>query len=213
MSVVSGRTALVAPERLKGWLERFAASHGEVEVTSGTESVRAHAADGTSAQCAVPFPPLVSDLVDPWLALVDHACRDRRFGVLMIRRGGYAAGIFDAGELIASKVGSRYVQGRTAAGGQSQQRFARRRDNQAAALIGSAVEVALRILAPEARTLAALVTGGDRPLIVSALADPRLATLAARPRGPWLVVGDPRLKTLIEAGRSARAVRMTITDG
>lgn len=212
MSETSARTVLVAPERLTGWFERFATSHGAVEVTAGADFVDLHAADGSSAHCEVPFAPLRPDRDDPLRALVDHALRDRRLGVLLIRRGGYAAGIFDAGRLVTSKVGNRYVQGRTAAGGQSQQRFARRRDNQAAALVGSAVEVAVRIVAPEARTLAALVTGGDRPLIASALADPRLAKLAALPRGPWLAVGDPRLNVLREAGVSARSVRITVTD-
>lgn len=213
MSDAGARTVLVAPERLAGWLERFSNSHGGAEVTAGAAFVEAHAADGSSAHCEVPFPPLPQNSRDPWGALVAHALRDRRFGVLLIRRGGYAVGVFDAGELITSKVGNRYVQGRTAAGGTSQKRFARRRDNQADALVGSAVEVAARIVAPEARTLAALVTGGDRPLIAAALADPRLAKLAALPRGPWLAVADPRLKVLREAGESARAVRITVTDG
>ena len=212
MAQADARTVLVAPERLTGWLERFAASHGGAEVTAQAGFVDARAADGAAAHCEVPFPPLPLTRDDPWQALVDHAMRDRRLGILLIRRGGYAAGVFDAGKLVVSKVGNRYVQGRTAAGGTSQQRFARRRENQASALIGSAVEVALRILVPQARTLAALVTGGDRTLIATALADPRLSTLAALPRGPWLAVVDPRLKVLQEAGQSARAVRITITD-
>lgn len=207
------RTVLVAPQRLVGWFERFAGSHGGAEVSAGADFVDALAADGSAAHCEVPFPPLSPDPGNPWQALVEHALLDRRLGVLLIRRGGYAAGVFDAGDLVASKVGTRYVQGRTAAGGSSQQRFARRRDNQATALLGSAVEVAARVLAPEAATLAGLVTGGDRALMALALADPRLAELAALPRGPWLAVADPRLKTLVAAGQSARAVRITITDG
>lgn len=212
MAQAGARTVLVAPERLAGWLERFAASHGAADVTAGPDFVEAHAADRSVARCEVPFPPLPPAPEDPWRALVDHALRDRRIAILLIRRGGYAAGVFDAGKLVVSKVGNRYVQGRTAAGGTSQQRFARRRENQASALIGSAVEVALRILVPQARTLAALVTGGDRALIATALADPRLSTLAALPTGPWLAVVDPRRKVLQEAGQSARAVRITITD-
>lgn len=213
MVAAGARTVLVPPERLAGWLDRFAASHGEVQITAAADLVAARAADGSVALCEVPFPPLRLDLSDPWQNLVEHALVDRRIGLLLIRRGGYAAGIVEAGKLTASKVGTRYVQGRTAAGGQSQQRFARRRDNQAAALVGSAVDVAARVLVPEARTLTALVTGGDRPLIVSALSDSRLAVLAALPRGPWLTVGDPRLKVLQEAGQSARGVRITVADG
>lgn len=206
-------SVLVSPERLSGWLERFAASHGTVEISATGKFVDGRAADGTRAHVEVPFPPIRTDADDPWRALVDHALRERRVGVLLIRRGGYAAGVFDAGRLVTSKVGSRYVQGRTAAGGQSQQRFARRRANQTSALVGAAVQVATRLLAPEARAMAALVTGGDRALIASALADPRLAVLAALPRTRWLAVADPRLKVLREAGESARAVHITITDG
>ena len=213
MSDRAARSVLVTPERLAGWLDRFATRHGRVEVAASADVVTAHAADGSAALCEVPFPPLSPDPADPWQALVDHALVERRLGLLLVRRGGYAVGIADAGRLVTSKVGTRYVQGRTAAGGQSQQRFARRRENQAAALVGSAVEVAARILTAEIKTLFALVTGGDRPLIASALAHPRLAELAALPRGPWLTVADPRLAVLREAAQSARSVRVTITDG
>lgn len=210
------RSALVAPERLDGWLERFAASHGATRVTAGHDHVEVLATDGSSARCRVPFPPLTSDSPDaddPWRSLVQHALEKRRFGVLLIRRGGYGAGVFEGDQLVTSKVGTRYVQGRTAAGGQSQQRFARRRDNQANALVGSAVQVAVRILAPEVGSLAALVTGGDRQLIADALADPRLAGLDELPRGPWLPVGDPRLAVLRDSGKNARWVSITVVDG
>src|SRR6266699_689948 len=57
--------------------------------------------------------------------IAEHACADRTVGVLLVRRGGYAAGVFTGTgpSLAASKVGSRLVQGRSAAGGQSQRRF------------------------------------------------------------------------------------------
>ena len=59
--------------------------------------------------------------------------------LLLLRRGGYGVGrASQGGALAASKVGTRYVQSRTAAGGWSQHRFARRRDNQAAGLIDTA---------------------------------------------------------------------------
>lgn len=206
----------VAPDRLNGWFERFTASHGDARFSCSADAVTAIAFDGSVARFAVPFPPLInrsSGADDPLLALIVHAALDRRVGILLIRRGGYAAGVAQAGQLVVSKVGTRYVQGRTAAGGQSQQRFARRRDNQAMALVAAAVEVAARIVVPEVPRLDALVTGGDRALVAAALADPRLAGLAGLPRGPWLAVADPRLDVLQEAARSARAVQITITDG
>ena len=55
----------------------------------------------------------------------------RDWGVLLVRKGGFAVARLAGSEVVASKVGQRHVQGRTKAGGQSQQRFARRRENQA----------------------------------------------------------------------------------
>ncbi len=105
------------------------------------------AADGSHADFEVPHPPLPAGEAIP--ALVAHATSARRVGVLLVRRGGYAVGVFQGTELVASKVGSGYVQGRTKAGGWSQQRFARRRANQSRAVYTSATEAAVAILVPE----------------------------------------------------------------
>jgi hypothetical protein len=125
-----------------------------------------------------------------------------------VRRGGIAVGVAVGPALTSSKVETAYVQSRTAAGGWSQQRFARRRENQARALAGDAADVAARILAGEA--LDALVTGGDRGLVEAVLADPRLAKLPAPAR--HLDVPDPRLAVLKAAIPAARAVWITVRD-
>ena len=67
-------------------------------------------------------------------------------GVVLVRRGGYACALVSGGSVAESKVGTRHVQSRTAAGGWSQQRFARRRGNQADALVEAVAGHALRIL-------------------------------------------------------------------
>ena len=67
-------------------------------------------------------------------------------GIILVRRGGYAVGLAHGDRLTAHKVGTRYVQSRTAAGGWSQQRFARRRANQADGLVGAVAEHAVRLL-------------------------------------------------------------------
>ncbi|MGL5852830.1 MAG: Vms1/Ankzf1 family peptidyl-tRNA hydrolase, partial [Phycicoccus sp.] len=67
-------------------------------------------------------------------------------GLVLVRRGGYAVGVAAGGRLATHKVGTRYVQSRTAAGGWSQQRFARRRANQADELVGATADVAARIV-------------------------------------------------------------------
>jgi predicted NBD/HSP70 family sugar kinase len=200
------RWVAVAPERLAGWLDRFAATHGAVESTVDPQMVRVVAADGTVAELMVPFPPLRGD------DLVGHALAERRVGVLLVRLGGYAAGVFAGTRLVASKVGSRQVHGRSAAGGQSQQRFARRREGQARQALGAAADTAAAVLLPAVSTLDAVVLGGDRRAADEVLADPRLAPLRPLVVAARLDVPDPRLKVLQRAPEQFRAVRIKLPD-
>jgi hypothetical protein len=130
--------------------------------------------------------------------------------VLLVRRGGYAVGVAIGGDLTAHKVGTRYVQSRTAAGGWSQQRFARRRANQADELVGAAGEHAVRLLTGVRP--AGLVLGGDKALTAALLEDDRLAGLRRLPRRELYDLPDPRLDVLQKALDRARAVRITIEE-
>ncbi len=130
--------------------------------------------------------------------------------VILVRRGGYAVGVATAGRLTAHKVGTRYVQSRTAAGGWSQQRFARRRANQADGLVGAAAEHAVRLLTGIRPT--GLVLGGDKALAASLLEDDRLARLRDLPRRELYDLPDPRLDVLQKALDRGRAVRITIEE-
>lgn len=214
------RVLTVSPERLGGWLAGFAARHGVTTHRAAPDAVVVEAADGAVASCAVPFPPLERleplDAEAPYGGLLAHAARERRVGVLLVRRGGYAAGVFAGTELVASKVGSRHVQGRTAAGGQSQQRFARRREKQTREAFEAAADVAARILLPHAAELEAVVTGGDRAAVDQVLADRRLTALAAlrdrTPGAPHLAVPDPKLAVLRATPATFRAVRITLSE-
>ncbi len=115
----------------------------------------------------------------PVAAIVDHAQAPRVIAILLVRLGGYAAGVFDGDELIASKVGSRQVHGRSAAGGWSQHRFARRREGQVKVALAKAADTAAEVVLPLLSRLDAVVTGGDRQALQTVLADPRLAAVAA----------------------------------
>ena len=203
------RVVRVSPERLPGWVERFASRHGEVVVQPGPEAVTLTAADGAVATVTVPFPPL-PDSPDPLAALLDHAGQDRLVGALLVRRGGYAVGVFAGRDLRSSKVGHGYVQGRTKAGGWSQQRFARRRANQADRAYAAAAEAAYAVLSPVAAELEALVAGGDRSGIEAVLDDPRLAPLQERLTGRVLPTPDPRLDVLRRFGDTVREVEVTL---
>lgn len=205
----------VPPERLSRWFENFAARNGGgYEIGTTGEGARAVAADGTVAQCVVPFAASwarAEATEKPVAAMAAHAGADRTVGVLLVRLGGHAAGVFSGGTLRESKVGSRHVQGRSAAGGWSQQRFARRRAQQADQALDAAVEVAARILLPARAELAGLVLGGERRAVERVLADRRLSALGTVPTEPrFLTVPDPRQDVLLSTPPMFRAVRISL---
>jgi hypothetical protein len=185
-----GRWVTVPPERLARWTAGFADRHGSTLTSYDEKVVTLTGADGALAEIEVPFPPLAGDLVE-------HALQERTVGVLLVRLGGHAAGVFQGSRLVSSKVGSRQVHGRSAAGGWSQQRFARRREGQVAVALQSAADVAARILL--AQPLEAVVVGGERTAVDAVLADRRLAALRALVRGRLLDVPDPRQAVLENA--------------
>lgn len=130
--------------------------------------------------------------------------------VVLVRRGGYAVGLARGGVLVAHKVGSRYVQSRTAAGGWSQQRFARRRGNQADAMVEAVADQAARVL--DVAGAAGLVLGGDRALAARVLRDARLTRLGDLPRRELYDLPEPSFAVLQRALERARAVRVTVSD-
>ncbi|MGR6917208.1 acVLRF1 family peptidyl-tRNA hydrolase [[Actinomadura] parvosata] len=207
-----GRWVTVPPERLHPWIDGFAARHGPFSASGDERVVRLLAGDGAVAELHVPFPPMTPPGPPHVTRLVAHAGRERRVGVFLVRLGGYAAGVFHGGALVASKVGSRLVQGRTAAGGWSQQRFARRRRNQAAQVFDDAVGTAVRVLTPYLGELDAVVLGGDRRAVDALRPDRRLAPLLALEAEPFLVVPDPRLAVLRDTPALFRAVRVRVID-
>ncbi|MDQ1691797.1 MAG: hypothetical protein QOD87_1905, partial [Pseudonocardiales bacterium] len=180
------RRVSIPAGRVTKWIDGFADRHGGISTAADSARVQLTATDGSRAWIEIPFPPLEIEGGRLLTSLAVHANRTRRVGVLLVRRGGYAAGVFLGRELISSKVGSAYVQGTTKAGGWSQQRYARRRDNQARAAFAEAAEVAVRILLPEANHMVALICGGDKAAVEAALSDPRLEPLLALRTGPFL---------------------------
>jgi hypothetical protein len=234
----------VAPERFVGWVESFAQRHGETSAEPGPEVVVFRAADGAVAECHVPFPPLrpvlatcgpasggpasggpasggpaaggpAADVASQAELIAMHCAADRTVAVLLVRLGGYAAGVFSGRppRLAASKVGSRLVHGRSAAGGQSQQRFARRREKQAANALAAAADIAAAVFGPHLRQIDAVVLGGDRRAVAGLRGDPRLGPYFDRAVERFLTVPDPRLAVLRETPTMFRSVRIRITDG
>ena len=213
-TVAQPRRLEIAPPRFIGWIESFRDRHGKLTAEAAGDTVTFTASDGSVAACEVPFPPLDAEGSPEELAklIAAHATAERTVGVFLVRLGGYAAGVFPGAEpvLAASKVGSRLVHGRSAAGGQSQQRFARRRENQAQQAVAAAADTAATVFGPY--KLDALVLGGDRRAFAGIRNDPRLAPYFELAVESFLTVPDPRLTVLKDTPRLFRAIRIKLTE-
>jgi hypothetical protein len=239
----AGRWLDVAPGRFPGWIASFAQRHGgaapgaALTVALSGENVIYIAPDGAVAQCHPPFPPV------PWLAAHDHdtaadpaACAEaiavhavapRTVGVLLVRLGGYAAGVFTGAPpaLAVSKTGARPVHGRSAAGGWSQHRFARRREKQAAEALQAAASAAVAVFGrwesgypqtdnskKRGARLDTLVLGGDKRAVAELREDPRLAPYLELATDRFLTVPDPKLAVLKDTPRLFLAVRILLRE-
>lgn len=190
--------------RVVRWVENFSARHGAAVLSVADGALHGVAPDGSTFAARPPFDQPYDGAPDPQ-ALAAAAPTPDDWGVLLVRKGGFAVARV-AGERIAdSKVGRRHVQGRSKAGGWSQQRFARRRDNQARAAFEAAAEHAARILAG---LTGPVVVGGDRAAVDDVLGDSRLRHL--RVVAPWLAVPDPRRDVLEQAVRDGRSVAVEV---
>ena len=170
-------TAVLVPrERLERWVVNFQGRHGATGLHVVSGALAGAAADGSSFEARLPFEGAYDGLPEP-AAFALAMTVPERWGVLLVRKGGFAVARLAGAAFEESKVGQRHVQGRTKAGGQSQQRFARRRDNQARQAYEAAADHAARILAEGLDKLdhrLPVVTGGDHAAVEEVLADSRL---------------------------------------
>jgi hypothetical protein len=196
MSTGPTRSIAIPPGRLLPWVDNFHARHGDITALVSDDVLRLTATDGAEASIAVPFPPWTPSGDDPVADLVPHLAVPRRVGAVLVRKGGHAVGVFDGPRLVASKVGSSYVQGKTKAGGWSQQRYARRRDNQSKHAYDDAAEAVVKILLPPLESLVAVATGGDKVALAAVFEDPRLDQLSGMLLPEVHPVPDPRLRVL-----------------
>jgi len=238
----------VTPERFPGWVASFARRHGadgedqSLTVAVSGDTVTFTAPDGAVAECHPPFPPLADNSkkraageaarpageaarpAEVAEAVAAHARRPRTVGVLLVRLGGYAAGVFTGypPALADAKTGSRLVHGRSAAGGWSQHRFARRREKQVSEALQAAVGAAADVFgrrggrggrgARPGETLDAVVLGGDKRAMAEVRQDPRLAPYLAIATDRFLTVPDPRRAVLEGTPRLFLAVRIRLTE-
>jgi Actinobacteria/chloroflexi VLRF1 release factor len=237
----------VSAARFPGWIASFAVRHGvpapagpagapenSLMVSPDQQFVIFTAPDGAVAECHPPFPeslawPAEGTAPDKaaqrgtpaaiTAAFARHAEAPRTVGVLLVRLGGYAAGVFTGypPALADAKTGSRPVHGRSAAGGWSQHRFARRREKQASEALDAAADAAVLVFGRWAAgrgstRLDAVVLGGDKRAVADLRDDPRLAPYLAIATDRFLTVPDPRRAVLEAAPKGFLAVKIRLTE-
>ena len=212
-----GRAIEVPPDRLEGWFDRFSGRNdgirntvlrpGEAIITAG---------NGTTATATIPFPPLRTVgnfnglVVEP---LIRHTRISRQIGLLLVRLGGHSVGMARDGRVLLSRTDRHQVHGRSAAGGWSQKRFARRREGQARDALRSAADDACEVLVPRLSEMDAVVLGGDRKALDELREDRRLAPLFAIADPRILDLPEPRRTVLDDAAERAIAVEIVLQDG
>jgi peptide subunit release factor 1 (eRF1) len=130
-----------------------------------------------------------------------------------VRLGGHSVGVAHGGRVELSRTGRNLVHGRSAAGGWSQQRFARRRAGQARHALEDAAKDVFEVLLPRLSEVDAVVLGGDRRALTALGENRRLAPLFARAEPRVLEVGEPSRAVLDEAAVRALSVQVTLHDG
>jgi hypothetical protein len=198
-------SVLVPVARWERWVANFATGHGGADLTVADGALRGQAVDGSHFAARLPF---ASAYDGPPEAAVFAAAAGApgEWGVLLVRKGGFAVARMGGAVLVEHKIGQRHVQGRTKAGGQSQQRFARRRDNQARQAYEAAADHAARILGG----VRPVVAGGDRAAVDAVLTDQRLSSVTVV--DPWLAVPDPRRAVLDQAILDAQSIAVDVTN-
>lgn len=203
-------TVAVPAARVERWVANFGDRHGAATLAVHDGALTGLAGDGSTFAAHLPFAAAYDGPAEA-AAFAAAATVPGAWGVLLVRKGGFAVARLSGEELVEHKIGQRHVQGRTKAGGQSQQRFARRRDNQARQAYEAAAGHAARILAGRP-PLAALVTGGDHAAVEAVLDEPALRPLRDVVVEPWLAVPDPRRTVLDAAVTEACSARFTVTN-
>lgn len=194
----------VAPARLERWAANFLARHGATAMNVAAGSLVGFAQDDSSFQARLPF-GREYDGPASTEAFAAAAVPPEEWGLLLVRKGGFAVARITGDTIAESKVGQRHVQGRSKAGGWSQKRFARRREQQARVAYEAAAQYAGRLLG----SVPLLITGGDRTGVEEVLSTARLGgTVIEHLSG----VREPRRGVFEEAVLDACALRLTVSN-
>jgi Actinobacteria/chloroflexi VLRF1 release factor len=145
-------------------------------------------------------------------ALREHLSAPRLVGLLVVRLGGYGAGVYSDEKLVSGRHGVRFVKNRNKKGGSSSNRFRRRRVEQARDAYDRATALAEEILAPHAPALDEFVVAGDRTGIDQVLErSPLLSGL--REHAQTLPVHVPELRRAVLEGLGRELWSSTVELG
>lgn len=201
----------ISASRVVGWVNRFAGRNsGVADLVAFTDRLEIRSGDGTLAVLEVPFGPMSIAGREPVEALVTHLDGVGLLGLVLVRGGAHSVGTARDGVVLSSSTDRAYLQGRTAAGGWSQQRYARRRGNQLTASLADAASTAERVLLPFADRLGGVVLAGDSAALQRVMSEPALAPLAGLPSRTFGDIPEPRRAVLDAVAQRSLVVRILV---
>jgi hypothetical protein len=201
----------ISASRIVGWVNRFAGRNDGVDdLVAHPDRLELLAGDGTVARIEVPFGPMSIGNREPVEALVDHLAGVGLLGLVLVRGGAHSIGTAKDGLVLSSSTDRAYLQGRTAAGGWSQQRYARRRGNQLTASLADAASTIERVLLPFADRMGGLVLAGDAAALHRVMAEPTLQQLATLPSRTFGDIPEPRRAVLDAVAQRSLVVRILV---
>ena len=120
--------------------------------------------NGTGFVVLPPFPVERDELLEGWNATQLRAILGGKYvlGVILLRLGRYAVGVWEGETLVASKTGTRYVGNKHSAGGQSQKRFERFREKQIQEIFQKTCLVVTERFAPYEDRIDHIILGGEK---------------------------------------------------
>ena len=111
-----------------------------------------------------PFPVQRDQMLEGWNATQLRAMLSRKYvlGVILLRLGRFAVGVWEGEMLMSSKTGTRYVGSKHSAGGRSQKRFERGRDKQVQEIFQKTCSVVMQKFAPYEDRIDHIILGGEK---------------------------------------------------
>lgn len=155
--------------------------------------------EGSVLAVLPPFPVEGDVVLDGWDAspLRTLLSREYMLGVVLLRLGRFAVGVFQGEALLSSKTDTRYVKGRHSAGGQSQKRFERIREKQVQEIFDKTCTVVREKFTPYEDRLDYILLGGERFTLQGFLKScDYLSRLSPRILGRTLNIREPKHEAL-----------------